>query len=134
MDEDEEVNSHPQFLYSNQVYKWLDNALDYGITEQQFWDMTISELTRAFESAKRREQERATYDYVLADLIGRSIGRLYSTSNTLPDISKVYPALFDSKEIEEQKQAQLDELSALRFKQFAQSFNSRFNREVANVK
>lgn len=134
MDEDEDTLPHSQFLYSNHVYKWLNNALDYGITEADFWNMTIGELTRAFESKRRIEQERATYDYILADLIGRSIARLYSSSNTMPDISTVYPTVFDSEEVKAQQQAKLDELSALRFKQFAQTFNSRFNKEVANVK
>ena len=36
--------------------------------------------------------------------------------------------------IEEKKQEKLDELSALRFKQFAAAFNSKFNKEVAKDK
>ena len=71
-------------------------------------------------------QERATYDYILADLIGRSVSRIYNSSNTMPDIGAAYPALFDTKEIEDQKRAKKAELSALRFKQFAQSYNSKF--------
>ena len=108
--------------------------LDFGITEPEFWSMTIAELERALESRRRvkklEAQERASFDYALADLIGRSVGRLYASSNTLPDISAVYPTLFDSEEIQKRKQAQQAEISALRFKQFAQTFNKRF-KEVA---
>ena len=76
--------------------------------------------------AKVRAQEKASFDYILADLIGRSMARIYNSSNTYPEISTAYPTLFDSKEIEEQKQAKLAELSALRFKQFASSYNQKF--------
>ena len=117
-------------LFSDFVYKWLDSALDMGISEHDFWNMTIAELTRAMRSKnrirKQKAQEKASYDYILADLIGRSIGRIYSSSTTIPEISEAYPSLFDDKEIEEKKAAKKAELSALRFKQFAESHNKRF--------
>ena len=119
-------------MFADFIYKWLDNALDYGISENEFWNMTLSELTRAIESKKRvdkvRLQEKANFDYILANLIGKSISRIYSSSNKMPDISEVYPTLFDSKEIEEKKQENKNKLSALRFKQFADSFNSKFKK------
>lgn len=63
--------------------------------------MTIAELERAIDSKKRvqkqQAQEKANYDYILADLIGRSISRIYNSSNKMPDISAVYPTLFDSQ-------------------------------------
>lgn len=124
-----EVNTSP-VLISSYIYKWLDNALDYGITEFEFWDMTISELIRAINSKKRvlkiQAQERASYDYILADLIGRSVSRIYNSSNTIPEINTVYPSLFDSEELQQKKQEKKMEMSAIRFKQFAQSHNSRF--------
>lgn len=117
--------------------KWLDNALDYGISELDFWNMTLAELTRAIDSKKRVQQqearEKACYDYILADLIGRSVGRLYSSSGKLPELHEAYPGIFDIQEIEEKKQAQQAELSAIRFKQFAKFHNDRF-KEVANDK
>ena len=120
------------------VYRWLDSALDYGISEHEFWNMTLAELIRAINSKKRmqveRAKERASFDYVLADLIGRSISRIYSSSSTMPQISEVYPSLFDSEELQEKQQKKKDELSALRFKQFAQSYNKRFSKEVGKEK
>ena len=125
-------------MYKDYMYKWLNNALDYGITETDFWNMTLAELDRAIASKVRvekvRAQEKASFDYILADLIGRSIGRIYSSSTTIPEISEVYPTLFDNKEVQEQKQAKKQELSALRFRQYANFHNNRFNKEVANSK
>ena len=109
--------------------------MDYGISEEQFWNMSLAELMRMIESYKRREKERlkekAMFDYALANLIGKSVSRIYSSSNSFPEIYEAYPTLFESEEFEEQRQERLNELSALRFKQFANAFNARF-KEVAN--
>lgn len=95
--------------------------------------MTLAELTRYVDSQKRRQkqaaQETATQNYILADLIGRSIGRIYSSATKMPSIEEVYPTLFEATNIQEEIQKKKDEMSALRFKQFAQSFNKRFKKE-----
>ncbi len=110
--------------------RWLESALDYGLTEEQFWNMTLGEVIRAIEAAKRKylreQRERASFDYILADLIGRSVARIYNSSNTLPSMGDTYPSLFDSEEIEAQQRAKKQELSALRFRQFALSHNKKF--------
>lgn len=76
-------------------------------------------------------KERAMFDYLLADLIGKSVSRIYSNSARMPELYEVYPSLFEQEDIEEKKQEQRDTLSALRFKQFAQSYNKRFKKEEA---
>ena len=123
------------FLFEKYVYKWLEIALDYGIDETNYWNMTLAEVIRAIESKKRKQklqaQERASYDYILADLIGRSVSRIYSNSTRLPQIYEVYPTLFDGVEMEEQKQQKQMEISAIRFKLFAQSYNKKHTTEVA---
>ena len=130
---DGDANQSPQ-LISDYIFNWLETALDFGITEFEFWEMTLAELERAIESKRRvkkiEAQEKASFDYILADLIGRSVGRIYSSATKIPEISEVYPSLFDSKVFEEKKQEQKAELSVLRFKQFANSHNKRF-KEVA---
>ena len=92
--------------------------------------MTIAEVEREITATQKRQkaekQEKALFDYTLADLIGRSVSRIYSKSNTMPDIIEVYPKVFDVKEIEEKKQENKNMLSALRFKQFANFHNKKF--------
>lgn len=111
----------------------LDNALDLGISEFDFWNMTIGELNRATSSRirvqKTRNQERALYDYILGDLIGRSMARLQSSSATYPKIYEVYPSLFDKEEYEDRQQERIMEQSALKFKQFAESFNKQLKKK-----
>lgn len=87
--------------------------------------MTFAEINRAMESAKRREQRKASFDYILADLIGRSVARVHNSSNKMPTLAEAYPTLFDKEAEEEEIQKKKDELSALRFRQFAQSYNKK---------
>lgn len=97
--------------------------------------MTLAELERAIASKRRiekiRAQEKASFDYILADLIGRSVARTQSSANKMPEISAAYPSLFDSQEIEEKKAEKRAELSALRFKLFAKAYNEKFNKGAA---
>lgn len=94
--------------------------------------MTLAEIERAIEAKKRAEQRRASFDYTLADLIGHSVARAYNSNNKMPALYDAYPSLFDKEKEEEKLQEAKDEVSALRFKQFANSFNKKF-REVANT-
>jgi hypothetical protein len=98
--------------------------------------MTIGELSRAAKSylrmQKARAREKASYDYTLAQTIGRAVGMAFgSYKGEFPDIATVYPTLFDSEEIKRRKQEKQAELSALRFKQFAKAFNQRLHKEDA---
>ena len=115
----------------------LETALDCGITELRFWDMTFAEVEREVNSfnrvQKRKAQEQATYDYILANLITRGVAKVLGDKEQYPSIEEAYSGFFDDV-IAEQK-AKLEEqkmsLSALRFKQFAQSYNSNYkNKEV----
>ena len=100
--------------------------------------MTLAELERALNSKRRTEkarlQEKASFDYILADLIGRSIARIQSSANHMPEINEVYPTLFDSEEIQEKREEKQVELSALRFKLFAKSYNDKFKQQEAQNK
>ena len=116
----------------------LENALDYGITEDQFWSMTFAEIQRAVASRvrvlKTQSQEKATYDYILANLITKGVARVLGDKSSYPSIEEAYPGLFD--EMIEERKAKAQEhkmnLSALRFKQFANSYNNNLkNKEVA---
>ena len=114
----------------------LENALDCGISEHEFWEMTIGELERKAESCRRLEKhrlkERATFDYTLAMLIGRAFGA--DEQHPFPDLYSVYPALFedDIRRREEEESARKAQLAAIRFIQFANSFNSKVKKEANN--
>lgn len=108
-----------------------------GITETDYWNMTFGEVNRAIESRQRRERKeaqiRASFDYILADLIGYSVSRVYNSSNDMPEISEAYPSLFSDEQIKQEKERKQTELSTLRFKQFANAYNAKYQQEVPKV-
>lgn len=99
--------------------------------------MTPGEVGRAIESKNRliriEAKEKASYDYVQATLIIKGISICLGDKSSFPTLHEAYPGVFEDivKEQEEKIQERKNELSALRFKQFAQSYNDRFkNKEV----
>ena len=119
----------------------LDRALDYEITEERFWEMTIAEVRREVASKIRihryQMQEKATYDFILAQLITKGVSKVLGDKSDYPTIEQAYPGVFE--DVIEERKAKAEEqrmnLSALRFKQFAQSYNKSFkNKEVAKDK
>jgi hypothetical protein len=104
--------------------------------------MTLGEIERAVKSKIRvketQAKEQASFDYILSNLIGMSIGcALNSSGDAFPPIEEVYPSLFKNEEQviqkREEKQAKVAELSILRFKQYADFHNKKFNKEVAKI-
>lgn len=99
--------------------------------------MTPGEVVRSIESKNRirtlEAKEKASYDYILATLIVKGVSITLGDKTPFPTISEAYPGVFDDvvKEQEDKIQQQKNELSALRFRKFAQSYNSNFkNKEV----
>lgn len=92
--------------------------------------MTVAEIERAVASKQRLQklqaQEQASHNYILADLIGKSVARIYGSSNKMPSIAEAYPSLFDTTELEERRQEKAMELSVARFRQFAQHHNKKY--------
>jgi hypothetical protein len=115
----------------------LNNALDCGLDEERFWLMTFAELDRYLASKQRtektRQQDLATHNYILAGLIGRAYAASMDSNATFPELHEVFPSLFDGQKREQEKQKLTNELSALRFKQYADFHNKKF-KEVANDK
>jgi hypothetical protein len=97
--------------------------------------MTPGEVVRFINSRSRvrhiEAQERASYDYILANLIVKGIGITLGSKEEMPAINTIYPDLFKDviKEHEEKIQEQKAQLSALRFKQFAQSYNKHYKKQ-----
>lgn len=99
--------------------------------------MTPAEVRRFVESRNRvrkiETQEKASCDYILASLIVKGVSITLGDKSSFPTIQEAYPGVFDdiAKAQEEKIQEQKMNLSALRFKQFAQSYNDRLkNKEV----
>lgn len=84
------------------------------------------------ESYNRTKQaqakEKASFDYVLASLIVKGVGICLGSKETFPKLEEAYTTAFsdDIERRKEEEEEQRAQLSALRFKQFAQTYNKRF--------
>ncbi len=99
--------------------------------------MTIEEVVRAIKSRNRvkktEAQEKASFDYILANLIGKYVARALNGKETIPKLEEAYNGIFDDVAAEQQKQLekQRANLSALRFKQFAEAHNKKMKNKGA---
>lgn len=106
--------------------------MDHGISEFDFWNMTLREIENYVKSKQRvrrlENQEKATYDYIQATLIIKGVGLVLGSKEEFPSVEQAYPGVFEDLVEKKQEELQIkkDELSALRFRQFAQSYNNKF--------
>lgn len=105
----EEDSKDPMTL--NMLFKnLLDNALYYGISEKDYWNMTYGEVIRAIKAKAKKEKDdykaRLTAEYSLANLIGVSVGRLLSKDTKMPSLYECYPELFKEEVEEERRKAE----------------------------
>lgn len=103
--------------------------------------MTFAEIKRSVKSKARmmkyRNQERASYDYVLASLIIKGVSKVMGDKSEFPTLQQAYVGLFEDTEALEKQRLEAEqrkqELSVLRFKQFANFHNKKYE-EVASDK
>lgn len=115
--------------------KLLQPAINMGLSEFDFWNMTKAEIERYLEGAIWRMRSKAQFDYCLADLIGISVARVMSNDVTYPPIEQIYPNLFD-QDIKVEKERLEEELriedSTNRFMEFALKHNAKIREGVEN--
>lgn len=114
----------------------LQPAINCGLSESDFWNMTKIEVERYLEGATWRMKVQAQFYYSLADLIGVSCARIMSKDVEFPTIEQVYPNLYleptsgqEEEVIEEQKDMTA---SVNRFLEFAMAHNSKIRKELGN--
>jgi hypothetical protein len=94
--------------------------------------MTIREIDNAIKSKLRvrkiEAQEKASYDYIQATLIVKGVGIALGSKQEFPTLEQTYPGIFEDliEKRRDELQEKKDELSALRFRQFAQSYNKNY--------
>lgn len=105
----------------------LQPAINVGLDESSFWEMTLAEIQRYIKGAEWRMRTKAQYDYMLANLIGVSVGRIMSNEIQFPPIEEVYTNLFDKPD-EEEVAAKEEEVAIInstnRFMEFALKHNA----------
>ena len=98
--------------------------------------MTVAEIERYLEGAVWRLKTKAQFDYSLADLVGASIARVFSSDVEYPTLYQAYDGLF-AEEAEEKRKADAIEEETMtksknNFLAFAMAHNARMNKGVEN--
>lgn len=109
----------------------LQPAINLGLPEREFWEMTVAEIQRFMKGAEWQFKTKAQFDYMLGNLIGISVARVISKDATYPPIEEVYPTLFEKPSQEDIQRAEEEKKvtnSTNRFLEFAMKHNAQFNR------
>lgn len=109
------------------VYQHLQPAINLGLDEFKFWEMTVAEVSRWEEGAIWRLKSKAQFDYVLADLIGISSARMMSDDVKYPSLEDAYPNLFEQTPdeiMEQKKEEEIATQNLNRFMEFAMKHNA----------
>lgn len=91
--------------------------------------MTVAEVQLVIQSklrvAEAEEKKKASFDYILADLIGCSVARVHSKGNKMPTPAEAYPGIFDAEEEAQARQERQVALFAAQLKQFSNFHNDK---------
>lgn len=86
--------------------------------------MTLAEVVRWEKGAIFRLKAKAQFDYILADLIGISVGSKFSDKIEYPTIEKAYSGLFDEQKEEHNNEEIIAQNNVNRFMEFALKHNA----------
>lgn len=86
--------------------------------------MTLAEVVRWEKGAIFRLKSKAQFDYILADLIGISVGSKFSDKIEYPTIEKAYSGLFDEQKEEQNNEEVIAQNNVNRFMEFALRHNA----------
>lgn len=113
------------------IEKLLDASLKIGLSEFDFWEMTIGEVDRFIESynwrKSQQEKQNAFLVYSTANLIGMKMADVLNGTNNMPEVYDVFPDIFPEEQAkrEEEEQNRKEEETRLKFLQFATHFNNK---------
>ena len=97
-------------------------ALIAGVSETDFWDMTVGEAVRACDAFMERRRDSAYFAYTNAMTVGLFVGSMFSPRQP-PKLHDIFPDLFEEDE-EREEEARTD-ASVANFMKFADYFNQR---------
>lgn len=115
--------------FESHVSDLLQQCMSIGMREEEFYNSTLSQVTRYVESYNKLKdnqmQEKAYFDYQLANLIGMSVARLLSKGAKYPTFEKAYPFVNkdNDKETDESWEMEKQHLKLL---EWAEQMNKKF--------
>ena len=121
--------SNEPITFESHILDLLQQCMSIGMREEDFYNSTLSQITRYVESHcehKQNElQERAYFDYILATLIKTAIGGVIDKKVKFPTLEKAYPFISkdNDKETDESWEMEKQHLKLL---EWAEQMNKKF--------
>lgn len=104
---EEEVTEASSFSFEELIQYHLNRISQYGLTEEQFYRLTVGEMKQLAESYHLEEKEhfkrQAEMDYIQSNLIASNVSTIFSNKNKILSFEEVYGHLFTEDEIEKMK-------------------------------
>lgn len=95
--------------FESHMMDLLEQCMSIGMREEDFYNSTLAQVTRYVNAYNKQQenqlQEKAYFDYQLANLIGLSVSRLLNKNAKYPEFRKAYPFINkedQSKEVDEE--------------------------------
>ena len=115
--------------FESQMMELLEQCMSIGMREEDFYNSTIKQITRYVESYNKQQenqlQEKAFFDYQLANLIGMSVARLLSKDAKYPTFEKAYPFINKDAKTEVDEEWEM-EVQHNRLREWAEQINKKF--------
>lgn len=116
--------------FENHVMDLLGQCMSIGMREEEFYKSTLAQVTRYIESYNKQQQselqEKAYFDYQLANLIGMSVSRLLSKDAKYPEFKKAYPFIGNDNQERVDEQWKM-EVQRIKLREWAEQMNKKFN-------
>ncbi len=124
-------SSSEPLTFESHMMDLLQQCMSIGMREEDFYNSTLAQVTRYVEAHNKQQanqlQEKAYFDYQLANLIGMSVARLLSKSAKYPEFSKAYPFINQdqSKEVDEEWEM---EVQRNKIREWAEQMNKKIDK------
>ena len=127
--ESHSTTSDEPITFESQINELLVQCMSIGMTEEDFYNSTIKQINRYVESYNKQQenqlQEKAYFDYQLANLIGMSVARLLSKDAKYPTFEKAYPFINKDAKAEVDEDWEM-EVQHNKIREWAEQINKKF--------
>lgn len=122
--------SDDNVTFENHVMDLFGQCMSIGMREEEFYKSTLAQVTRYVEAYNKQQQselqEKAYFDYQLANLIGISVLRLLSKDAKYPEFKKAYPFIGKGTQEKVDEQWKM-EVQRIKLREWAEQMNKKFN-------
>lgn len=103
----------------------MPHAVRAGIPVKDFWDMTYKEIRISIQAVSEDKLDEMRYHAKMIHTLGALVGIAGWSKDPYPEITEVFPGLFDEAEEAERRQEIQMQMEKDKWLAFAESFNQK---------